>query len=410
MPTAPSPKDKGAVPALAAAFVTQFVAGLGFTTFSLLVSALAVATGLNSRDFGLWVTFFFIGTALSSPATGRLVHWLGGVRLIVFALLGMTAAMLVNLVGAWSATMLAAVLYGLCYGVQGPVGMTVVTERTPPARRGLFLALRHSAQPLGGVIAGRVLPLVMLAWGWQSGIFGTVAVLIAGVLFTLAVPALFRLETVPSGSAVRSGGLFARMLGTVFGLFAVPAELRLLWVAGLAFAFNQIAMIIFSYLYLLEVVGLSPVSAGIFLSNLQIAGLVGRPMFGWICDRTGRSQTVLGIIGLIAAAAILALLNFAEKGMPAWQLFLIAISCGIAGQAWNAVFTTAMSYKVAPERLAELNGRSFAFLSFGWMAGAPFFWTLIEFSGGYEWPFGIILTADLLAAIALLVSARRERA
>lgn len=409
MPTAPSPKDKGAVPALAAAFVTQFVAGLGFMTFSLLVPALAAETGLNSRDFGLWVTFFFIGTALSSSATGRLVRWLGGVWLIVLALFGMALAMLVNLAGAWSATMLAAALYGMCYGVQGPVGMTVVTERTPPRRRGLFLALRHSAQPLGGVLSGRILPLIILALGWQSGVIATVGVLLAGIAFTLLVPALFRLETMPLAQQARSGGFIPRMLGTILGLFTIPAEMRLLWIAGLAFAFNQIAMIIFSYLYLLEVVGLSPIAAGIFLSNLQIAGLVGRPLFGWICDKTGRSQMVLGIIGFIAAAAIVALLRFAEKDMPAWQLFLIAISCGIAGQAWNAVFTTAMSYKVAPERLAELNGRSFAFLSLGWMAGAPFFWTLIEVSGGYEWPFGIILTADLLAAAALLVSARRER-
>ena len=104
----------------------------------------------------------------------------------------------------------------------------------------------------------------------------------------------------------------------------------------------------------------------------------------------------------------MALFQLASADLPAWALFLIALGCGIAGQTWNAVFTTAMSFKIPPEKLAEMNGRAFGFLSLGWMMGGPFFWLLIELSGGYVVPFSIILVANVISAIALFAAARHE--
>ena len=65
-----------AIPVLAAASLTQFTAGVGFWSFGLLAPELAAETGLNERDFGLSITFTFIGAFLSSPFTGAYVRLL----------------------------------------------------------------------------------------------------------------------------------------------------------------------------------------------------------------------------------------------------------------------------------------------------------------------------------------------
>ena len=132
--------------------------------------------------------------------------------------------------------------------------------------------------------------------------------------------------------------------------------------------------------------------------------MVGRPALGWICDVTGRSQVVLAGIAMITVATIAAL-AFASADMPFWQLTLLAVATGIAGQTWNSVFTTAMSYRLAPEQLVEMNGRAFSFLSFGWMAAAPLFWALIELSDSYALPFAVIMVANAVVAVVLLVFA-----
>ncbi len=61
------------------ASMTQAAAAVGFWSFSLLAPELAAETGLNERDFGLAVSFIFLGTFFYSglPATwwGALAAW-----------------------------------------------------------------------------------------------------------------------------------------------------------------------------------------------------------------------------------------------------------------------------------------------------------------------------------------------
>lgn len=383
------------IPVLAAASLTQFTAGVGFWCFGLLAPELAVVTGLNVRDFGLSITFTFLGTFLSSPFTGMFVRRFGGPGAVARFCAAMAGAVMLVLFGTWTGMMLAAFLFGLGYGPQGPVGMTMVTQASDIDRRGLFLALRHSAVPLAASVAGRVLPPLMLVAGWQAGVFSVAALLILAAIFALMCGGLFRIETAPP-----------RDLTTVQRfreLFRVPAQLRFLWSAGFVFAFTQTAVTTFSYIYLIEIAGLSAIAAGIFASNLHATALIGRPLLGILTDRLGNPTQVLAFIACVTVVAIVALLNVGPE-TSGWLLVPLAIACGISGQCWNSVFVTAMSFRVASSELAELNGRAFAFMSVGWMASPPIVWALIELTGGYLIPLGLL--AGINAAMALMLIVR----
>jgi nitrate/nitrite transporter NarK len=271
--------------------------------------------------------------------------------------------------------------------------------------RGLFLSIRHSSVPAAAALIGRVLPPLMIAAGWQAGVLTVSAALFLGVGFTLAAGRLFRLGDEGRAQVAASG---PPGLSALVDRFRVPRNMRFLWGAGLVFAVTQTAVTFFSYLYLLEVAGLDPVAAGIFASNLHITALIGRPVLGWVCDRTGSALAVLGAIAVATVGTVIALLNVGPE-TPAWLLVPLAIACGLAGQCWNPVFVTAMSFEVEENRLAEMNGRAFAFLSLGWMGAAPVFWALIELTGGYAVPFAIIAAANVVIAGIMLRAARRRR-
>ena len=241
--------------------------------------------------------------------------------------------------------------------------------------------------------------------GWRAGVLSLSAALLAAVVFTLVARSLFRLGGEGRQRvAAESCGIWA----AIRARFIVPRHLRFLWGAGVAFAVTQTAVTFFSYLYLLEVVGLGPIEAGIFASNLHLTALLGRPLLGWICDRTGNAQLVLAGLAVVTVGAILALLAFGPDS-PGWLLIPLAVACGVSGQCWNAVFVTAMSFKVDEADLAEMNGRAFSFLSLGWMSSAPVFWALIEITGGYEVPFLIIAAANVAIAGVLIFGGDRRR-
>ncbi len=388
-----------AIPVLLAASTSQVAAAAGFWSFGFYAPELSVVTGLNERDFGLAFTFIFLGAFVASPFTGAMVRrWSGpGTLARLFAV--MAGTMLLVLGGTWTTTMIAAFLFGLGYAPQGPVGMTLVTQSAPPARRGLALALRHSAVPLAAAVLGRVLPPLMLWAGWQAGVLSVAGLCLAALAFVLLAAPLFRLEAAPPP---RHTGTIARFRT----LFIVPPGLRFLWAAGMSFALTQTAVTTFSYLYLLEVAHVSPLVAGVFVSNLHLTALFGRPFLGWLTDRVGNPQGVLAGIALVTVATMLALVQVGPE-TPHWLLVPLAVGCGISGQCWNSVFVTAMSFRVEAGDLAELNGRAFGFLSLGWMASPPLIWALIELTGGYFVP--LMGLAGLNAIVMLVLLAAPER-
>jgi MFS family permease len=404
-PTTPiSSRKPRPLAVLFGASVTQAAAAVGFWSFSLLAPELARETGMNERDFGLAVSFIFLGTFFSSPFTGSLVARFGGMGSIALVLAAMSLALPLNFAALWAATMFSAFLFGLAYGPHGAVSMTLVTHSAERRMRGLFLAIRHSSVPAAAALIGRLLPPLMLLAGWRMGVFSVMAVLLAAMVFVLAFRPLFRLG---GEGRARVATLTVSNWASIRARFQVPRHLRFLWGAGLVFAVTQTSVTFFSYLYLLEVAGLDPIAAGIFASNLHLTALFGRPVLGWLCDRTGNAQRVLAGIALITVGTILALLMVGQDS-PGWLLIPLAVACGIAGQCWNPVFVTAMSFKVDEADLAEMNGRAFSFLSLGWMSSAWVFWGLIELSGGYEVPFLIVAAANVVVAGVLLLGGDRR--
>lgn len=390
-----------AIPILAATSATQCAAAAGMIGFNLYAPELAAETGLNARDFGLASTFIFAGAFLASPLTGAVVRRWGAAGAMVRLFAVMAGAMLLVLSGTWAGVMSAALLFGIGYAPQGAIGMTVVAQNVAPSRRGLALALRHAAAPLGAAITSRVLPPLMLFVGWRVGVLSLTGILLAALVFVVLRGAIFQVEAAPP--RYRNNAERFR------NLLTVPPGLHLLWAAGLAFAVTQAALTSFSYLYLLEIVHVSPLAGGIYLSNAYLTALFGRPLLGWVTDRTGSPGLVLAGV---AAAAVLTVLGLLQVGpeTPLWALVPLAICCGIAAQCWNPVFAAAMSFRVASGDLAELNGRAFGVLSLGWMLTPSAFWALIELTGGYVVPMSGIVVLNLLVAGVLLATGGRLRA
>ena len=385
---------------LALATFTQFAAGFGFWSFGILAPELARETGLNERDFGLAVTFIFVGTLFSSLMTGELVRRFGGQATMIRLFAVMAGAVFLLFGGTWTTAMISAALFGLGYGPQGAIGMTLVTQSADRGRRGLYLAIRHASVPLAAASVGRLLPPLMVMAGWQAGVFVVLGVLALAFLLVCTASRALAVET-----TVAEPMRLTQRLGTVF---QIPPNLRFLWMVGFAFAMSQTAVTTFSYLYLLEVVGLSAVAAGVFVSNLHLTALLGRPVLGVVTDRTGRPMLVLAGIAVIAVLALIALLQV-DAETPSWVLIPVAIGCGIAGQCWNSVFVTAMSFKVAPGDLAELNGRAFAVLSVGWMISPPIVWFLIEVTGAYTVPLVGVAALNAMAALVILANRAEDR-
>ncbi|MEC9344972.1 MAG: MFS transporter [Pseudomonadota bacterium] len=391
---------------LLAAFLTQSAAAFGFIGFTLLAPGLAGHTGLEERDFGLAFSFIFMGTSVASPFCGWLMRRVGSVAAMLICLAGMGASVLIALGGSWTLVMLSAFAYGVFYGPYGPANVSMVSARTPRRHVGLFMSVRQSGVSLAGTIAGGLLPALMLAEGWQAGVWVMLAVLTAAAIGTVLFPSAFR---IPADDAPPPAS-------TPFGLkriaerLLLPPKMRLLGWSAIAFAISHTSLFTFTYIYLIEGVGLNPVEAGVFFAIVQLTAIAGRPLAGFFSDRIGSPELTLAILGVGASGAIAGALTLTPD-TPHWIMYPVAVLAGLSGNSWSPIFMTAVSLRAPAGRVSEMNGRGYAFAALGWMAAPLLVWGLIEASGGsYALPFGVVICLNLIAAATLVTHVVRGRA
>lgn len=391
----------------AAAFLGQFAAALGFLSIPLFAPSLAAMTGLDERDFAFSGTFVFLAVGLSSPYTGALIRRLGAVRMMATMLACMAVGFCVILAGTWTTTMMAGFLFGIAYGMYGPASSTVVATRTPASHRGLYMSIRQSGVPFAGAVAGRVLPPLILAFGFAAGVATISGAMLVGAAMTLAFGSLFAIAPEDVGTpSVADDGPARTIVQRFFDGYRLPMPLQAFAFTAVGFAICHLALASFAYFYLLEELGYSEIAAGAFISNVLIAATLGRPVMGLFVDATGSPVRVLAGIALLGALAFGALLTLTPD--TSWVVVaLVSVAAGVSANTWTPVFMTAISNAAPTGRVGDYNGRAFSYAALGWTLAAPVVWTMIELSGGYTLPFTVLIGVEIAMATALFIMAPR---
>lgn len=222
---------------------------------------------------------------------------------------------------------------GLALGIAGALGSAansasgkVVLGWFPAERRGVAMAFRQAAQPLGIAVAALVLPPVAS----QYGLRGALAVLAAICITTSAAVALFVVDP-PRGAVTGSanGGNPYRL-----------ADLWRIHGAAMLLVVPQFVTAAFSYDYLVGTRDWSPSTAGALLAAVQIFGAFCRIACGRWSDAVGsrlrpmrQLALVNGSVMLLAASAM----GLDSSVSPALLLSALVIAMTGNGLAFTAV-------------------------------------------------------------------------
>ena len=148
--------------------------------------------------------------------SGGALRRYGPARCTQIALAAAGIACLLMVTAGLAGAVLGSFLIGLGYGLTNPAASQVLARLTPPERRNRVFAIKQTGVPIGGALAGALLPGLALSCGWRGTVAGVGAVLL------LAVLGVFRL---PPGLGCRTGPDLPdrRRLGRRAGGAAHPA-------------------------------------------------------------------------------------------------------------------------------------------------------------------------------------------
>ena len=420
------PSDRAVARALPTLTAVQAVVAMGSFALSVLAPQLGVDLG---RLGGLGGLLFGVG-ALASLASGRLIRWLGDLRLaalctgcVLLAMAGLAAeAMATGGVGAmlWPA----ALLLGLAFGPETPASASVLMRVTPPARRPWVFSIRQTGNQIGAMAGSLGLPALLPLHA--AAPFALVALLAAAVALAclrlargagpgtrpVAAPgptaaadvdaAADAATTTPPGpatAATRSGDHASGLRE----LAASPA-LRLLTLTMVVFMANQVCLNLFVMSHAVRHWRLDVPAAAGWVALMQGAGLAGRLLWGRVAQRPGVStRRLLGGLGLLTGGSGL-LLFLWPATPPAAALALLIALLGLSASGWNGVMVAELARLAGPARAGAVTGAALLF-GYAGLALAPPGFAVLGGALGTATAFALPLAATAALGARLLWAA-----
>ncbi|MDH3670849.1 MAG: MFS transporter [Gammaproteobacteria bacterium] len=355
--------------------------------------------GVDATYIGVFTAIVYVFAMLSGATTGAFVGRYGAIRVCQVTMLTAAAAMGALVLATPMAAMVSAVLLGCAYGPFNPASAHVLAGVSTAQWRPLVFSIKQAGVPLGGTLAGLLVPLLAIWFGWEVGLLAVASAALVVMMMLQLLRRSFDADRKP-------GRLFASLsvltpLRLVFG----DRTLRRFAITGFAYAGCQVSVGAFYVVYLVVALEMPLVKAGLIFAFVQFGAVFGRIFWGVVAERIVSTRTLLVCVGGLSAVC----LGITAVLTPAWPLAMVMVLGFVLGASsfgWVGIFLSEIA-DLAPQGQASEATGGVQFVYFGGVVVVPpCFGAIINLTGSYTIAFLTIAGLATGAAIYLMQPAR----
>ncbi len=342
--------------------------------------------GFPASWIGVVTALTFAAATLGALFSGGVIAQVGALRMSQASLMLCGAGIsLIASANPWL-VVLGALVMGLGYGPVTPASSAILVDRTPEGMRAFIFSLKQTGVPIGGALAGAIIPALILVVGWKAAAF---AVGVACVLLAVAIQ--------PWRASVDLATHVDRPLKPVSLLEPLRfvlghPQLREMALASCTYSGMQSCLATFLVVYLAKRIELSVPVAGAVLATAMTAGIFGRISLGVVADNWVSPRRLLGILGVTMSAGAALTAAFTEA-WPVALIFVVSFVYGATAIGWNGVYLSEVA-RIAPAgKAGSATGASLAMTYAGVVLLPMLFWIIVSLTDSYS--------AAYLAAAAL---------
>ena len=380
--------------------IIQSILTLGSYSIPVIASAAAADFGISASAVGGAVSIVYLTAMIVGLPSGIFIARFGAQRVFQMILLcTATGAVLISLAHPlWA--LLGAIVIGFSTAPMNPAGSHVLSRVSPPRWQPLIFSIKQCGTPAGGMLAGALLPPLIVAYGWRSALY----VIPACVLCALLISQIFGV-----------GQKEPRRAGSGITLREVVSSLRFVWndrlqrshaLAGMVFAGSQLALATYLIVYLWRELGLAPELAGWIYATHHISGIAARILLGFVAGKWIATRTVLPLLAYIMAAGLVAV-ALSNESWPVWVFYGVAILLGIGGNGWVGLFLSEIAILAPDGRAADTTSGNQFFMYGGIVTGPAIGSLLLGATDSYPVLFLTIAGAVTLAGAGLSLVTRK---
>lgn len=368
--------------------------------YSMPAAAPEVGRGLGVEPalVGVFISVVYGVGMLSALLSPSAIRRFGAARTGQFTMLATVGMLAAAASGSLVLVAASAVVLGLGYGATAPVATHLIVPRTRPGQLNLILSLRQIGVPLGGTVAGLLVPPLVLGFGWQTALLVQVVPALALLVILQAPRARWDADRAPLARLRLRGALVP------LRLLRIDRAVRNLTFATFLYAGIQLCFIAFMVVHLTAGSVADLVRAGQALAVFQVSGVVSRPIWGVIADRWTGARALLVLHGVVMAGAAVAAGQFSAG----WSFPAVLLVCAVAGTTASGF--TGIAYgefaRLGGERRIETTALGSAAMFLGVMVLPSLFGIAIAAGGGYPIAYGGAAVLAVAGALALLAPRR----
>ncbi len=378
------------LPLLATLFIQAMVA-MALLTLPVMAPVAAKALEVSPALVGVYVAITYAGAMFASLTSGTTVSRLGPIRVSQLGLMLCALGLCLCAIPWLPAIGLGALLIGLGYGPITPASSQILARTTPPAQMALVFSIKQTGVPVGAMMAGAIVPSLMLGFDWQWSL--VVVAMACIVSAALSQPLRKAMDDLRQASLTFQMSTLTTPLRMVLGHRALST------MAACSFMFSMVQMSLTTYLvtYLYDDLAYGMVSAGLLLSVTQMGGIGGRIAWGLVADRWLGAQKTLALLAVLMAISALATALLLPT-LPLWGIWVVLLVFGASAIGWNGVYLAEVARQAPEGKASVATGGTLTFTFLGVVIGPPLFGALSSAFGTYRAGFlALMITSSLCA-------------
>ncbi len=361
-------------------------------TWSSISTTVAGSIGLPIGALGTFVTAFLIGSVACNMLGGLSSDRFGGRIVIAISMICLgVSTFAFSLMASIPSGLTIQLLMGLSAGANYAACVKLIVTWFDPSKRGQAMGIFLMAISLGIVATNAIVPSLMAHIGWV-GVYRLlgVATSILGIICFIILRDRQALATSPS-----AGSAPAPKLGDL----ATDRNLLLAAAGGFGGFWGTWGFTYWASALLIRGRGFTPVEAGTIVALVGSAGLVGKPLAGWLSDRLGGQRKWLIILFLVLLSVALTLFGFLETRI---SFQIAAPLLGIGAFCYSPLIVTLMAELSGPKLAGSVAGMATALWQVGGLIVPLVVGYVFQVTGSFVDVFAMLALGPLAGAVCML--------
>ncbi|TCW49943.1 sugar phosphate permease [Bacillus thuringiensis] len=351
---------------------------------------------LTNMESGLLVSVVNIGPLFCMLFVGRLLDQYNEKLLISISLFLLGGSfLLTNIVNGFTGLLFVLLFVGMFYSVSQPGGSKVILRWFPKENRGLAMGIRQAGIPIGGALAGVLIPFLIIQYNVAYAINSMACIcIIGGLLFFM-----FYKETCVQEVAREEH--IKMSFWTELKVVICKKELYPIYITGICMISLQMVLVGHFMKFLVKEQSVTTIVAGTVFSVMFFSGMIGRVVLAASSDvfYKGNRHTPL-FIAVCASIGLILLLVMGIHTVTGGVLYSVSALLGFFSIGWFSLFIVEVAELASEESVGITVSLALTFNQVAIIVAPVLFGYIID-EKGYTYAWLCIVVLLCISAVSL---------